>query len=76
MVGTIFFEMLFWVAFLLKWTLAELLQKNISCIASLCCLSFIMPSSLIVDVFLDLVWFKRALLFGYLLVAVLHGSES
>jgi hypothetical protein len=36
----------------------------------------VMPLSLTVDVFLDLVWFKRALLFGYLLVAVLHGSES
>ena len=34
-------------------------------IASLCCLSFIMPSSLTVDVFLDSVWFERALLFGY-----------
>ena len=27
-------------------------------------------------VFLDLVWLKRTLVFGYFLIALLHGSES
>ena len=36
----------------------------------------VMPLSLTVDVFLDLVWFKRALLFGYLLLLCFMAPKA